>query len=820
MESLFQDVRYGLRMLGKNPGFTAVALITLVLGLGANISVFTLVNALLLRPPSGVQRPESLVDIYAYTARQHEHEYGTFSYPDYLYFREHSIVFSGLASEYPYAQVNLVANGNSRDINGSVVSDNYFSLIGLQPSLGRFFLPEEQSVPDRDAVAVLGFDLWRREFGSDPEIVGKDVRLNGAVFTVVGVGPREFGSLNAGGQAIDVWMPAMMFSVGFRSCNGLQRDCHPVRMIGRLKPGQTISGAEAEMNGLTRQLAVQYPDTDRNLAVAMAPLAGVRVMDRAGTEHTAKLLAGAVIVVLLIVSANLTGLLLARNHARKKEIAVRLAIGASPGRVVRQLLFETLPLSMLGCALGFVVALWARGIFIGYFGLAGEARRAYFEIPFDFTVMVYSFGLAVITTLLFGMAPALQAGNFELIPALKDQGATSSPHHTWMRRTLVVAQVAMALVLAVSAGLLVRSANRIYAGAGFDPSNVLLFRIRPGLVRYSPQKAITFQQHVIEKLESLAGVESASPSVYLPLPGWGGHVAVWLPGSSPVDAQNPFRIHFDEVGPHYFRALRIPLIAGRVFNEADRADTTPVAIVNQTLAKHLWPDQDPSGRRVMIDDRAYQVVGVSQDTQYHAQNERSPSFVYLNYWQDPDWVSDPADARIVVRVKGEPEQMLPAVRRTIQDVDPDVPISEDRPLTEWLRYQFTPVLVARVVVTYSGLLALLLGAIGVYALLAHVVGQRTREIGIRRALGAQNFDVLGLVLRDGMLLALAGIALGLAASVAVGPALAAYLYGVAPADPLTITATVVVISAVALLASYMPARRATKVDPMVALRYE
>ena len=423
MESLFQDVRYGLRMLGKNPGFTAVALITLALGLGANISVFTLVNALLLRPPSGVPRPESLVDIYAYTARQHEHEYGTFSYPDYLYFREHSTVFSGLASEYPYSQVNLVANGNSRDINGSVVSDNYFSLIGLQPSLGRFFLPEEQAVPDRDAVAVLGFDLWRREFGSDPEIVGKDVRLNGAVFTVVGVGPREFGSLNAGGQAIDVWMPAMMFSVGFRSCNGLQRDCHPVRMIGRLKPGQTISGAEAEMNGLTSQLAVQYPDTDRNLAVAMAPLAGVRVMDRAGTEHTAKLLAGAVIVVLLIVSANLTGLLLARNHARKKEIAVRLAIGASPGRVVRQLLFETLPLSMLGVALGFVVALWAQGIFIGYFGLAGEARRAYFEIPFDFTVVEYSFGLAVITTLLFGMAPALQAGNFELIPALKRAGA-------------------------------------------------------------------------------------------------------------------------------------------------------------------------------------------------------------------------------------------------------------------------------------------------------------------------------------------------------------------------------------------------------------
>jgi putative ABC transport system permease protein len=378
----------------------------------------------------------------------------------------------------------------------------------------------------------------------------------------------------------------------------------------------------------------------------------------------------------------------------------------------------------------------------------------------------------------------------------------------------------MALVLAVSAGLLVRSANRIYAGAGFDPSNVLMFRLRPGLVRYSPQKAIAFQRRVIEKLETLPGVESASPSVYLPLPGWGGRVAVSLPGSSPVDAQNPFRIHFDEVGPHYFGALRIPLIEGRVFNGGDRANTAPVAVVNQTLAKHLWPDQDPLGHRMMIDDRAYRVVGVSQDTQYHARNEKSPSFVYLNYWQDPDWVAAPADARIVVRVKGDPEQMLPVIRRAIQDVDPDVPISEDRPLTEWLRYQFTPVLVARNVITYSGVLALLLGAIGVYALLAHVVGQRTREIGIRKALGAQNFDVLGLVLRDGMLLALVGIALGVATSVAVGPVLAAYLYGVGTADPLTITATVIVISAVALLASYMPARRATKVDPMVALRHE
>jgi predicted permease len=818
METLLQDLRYGFRMLRKNPGFTAVALITLALGLGANISVFTLVNALLLRRPAAVQNPESLVDVYA--VRQQQHNYGTFSYPDYLYFREHSAVFSGLASEYPYSHVNLVANGDSKDVNGSVVSDNYFSLLGLTPSLGRIFLPEEQLVPDRDAVAVVGYDLWRREFGSDPEIVGKHVKLNGTVFTVVGVGPRSFGSLNARGELVDVWMPAMMFSVGHRGCNVLQRGCDAVRLIGRLNPSRSMAQAEAELNGLASQLALQYPQTDRGLAVAMAPLAGVRMEDRADTEHISKLLTAAVIVVLLIVSANLTGLLLARNNVRKKEIAVRLAIGASPGRLVCQLLLETFPLSMLGCAAGFVLALWARGIFAGFFSVAGEARRGYFEIPFDSTVMAYSLGLAVITTLLFGLTPALQAGRFELNAALKDQGGTSSHRHTWMRRTLVVMQIAMALVLAVSAGLLVRSANRIYAGAGFDPGNVLLFRLRPALVRYSPQKAIAFQQHVIEKLETLPGVESASPGVYLPLPDWGGRVAVSLPGGSPAAARNAIRMHFDEVGPHYFSALRIPLLSGRAFSDADRADTIPVVIVNQTLARSLWPNQDPLGRSVMIDGRAYQVVGVSHDTQYHTQNQSPPPFVYLNYWQDPDRISYPADSRIVVRVKGDAGQMLPVVRRAIQGVDPDVPISEDRPLTEWLRYQFTPVLVARIVVTYSGLLALLLGAIGVYALLAHLVGQRTREIGIRKALGAQNIDVLGLVLKDGMLLALLGVALGLAATVAVGPVLAAFLYGVGTTDPLTLVATIVVLCAIALLASYIPARRAAQVDPIVALRHE
>jgi len=817
MENPLQDLRHGFRMLRKNPGFTAVALVTLALGLGANISVFTLVNALLLRPPAAVHSPESLVDIYA--VRQHKN-YGTFSYPDYLYFREHSAVFSEVAAEYPYSQVNLVADGNSRDVNGSVVSDNYFSLLGLSPSLGRFFLPEEQSVPDRDAVAVIGYDLWRRDFASDPDIAGKHVKLNGTAFTVVGVGPRDFGSLNARGELVDVWMPAMMFSVGHRGCNVLQQSCEAVRMIGRLNPSRSSAQAEAELNGLASQLAKQYPQTDQGLAVTMAPIAGVRIEDRAEAEHVSKLLAAAVIVVLLIVSANLTGLLLARNHARRKEIAVRLAIGASPSRLIRQLLLETFPLSVIGCAAGFVVALWARGIFASFFSVAGEARRGYFEIPFDSTVMAYSFGLVVITTLLFGLTPALQAGRFELVAALKDQGATSIRRHIWTRRTLVVMQIALALVLAVSAGLLVRSANRIYAGTGFDPSNVLLFRLRPGLIRYSPQKAIAFQRQVIEKLENLPGVESASPGVYLPLPDWGGQVAVSLPGDSAANPQNNFRIHFDEVGAHYFKALRIPLLEGRVFNDADRADTTPVVIVNQTLAARLWPNQDPVGRTVMIDERAWQVVGVSHDTQYHTQSQSPPPFVYLNYWQDPDWVSRPADSRIAVRVQGDPQPMLPVLRRAIQSVDPDVPISEDRALTEWLRDQFTPVLVARFVVTYSGLLALLLGAIGVYALLAHLVGQRTREIGIRKALGAQNVDVLGLVLKDGMLLALVGIALGVAATVAVGPVLAAFLYGVGTTDPLTLAATIVVLSAVALIASYIPARRAGKVDPMVALRYE
>jgi len=374
--------------------------------------------------------------------------------------------------------------------------------------------------------------------------------------------------------------------------------------------------------------------------------------------------------------------------------------------------------------------------------------------------------------------------------------------------------------MTVSGGLLVRSARRIYQGAGFDPSNVLLFRLRPRLVGYGPDKSLAYQRNVIEKLQSLPRVEFASPAIYPPLPEWGGHANVYLPGHEPASAQNTLRIHYNEVGDQYFAALKIPLIAGRTFSDLDRKDTLPVVIVNQTLAAMLWPQADALGRSVMLGGRAYQVVGVSQDAQYHAQNEKTPPFAYLDYWQDPDWAASPADSRTTVRVRGDPEQMLPVIRRAIESVDPDAPISEDRPLTEWIRYEFTPVLVARIVVGYSGVLALLLGAIGVYGLLAHAVGERTREIGIRRALGAQNVDVLGLVIKDGMLLVLVGVAFRLAGTVLVGRVLAAFLYAVGTRDPLTLIANVIVLCTVAALASYIPARRATKVDPMVALRYE
>jgi macrolide transport system ATP-binding/permease protein len=818
METLLQDLRYGLRMLRKNPGFTVVAVITLALGLGANISVFTLISTLLLRPPAAVRDPSSLIDIYA--AHHGSSDYSTFSYPDYSYFREHTTVFSELAADYPYSQVNLVANGNSQDVNGSVVSDNYFSLLGLKPALGRFFLAQEQSVPDRNAVAVIGYDLWRREFGSDPAILGSRVKLNGVVFTVVGVGPPDFSSLNARGSAVDVWIPAMMFTTGYRYCNGLQRDCHPVRLIGRLKSGHTKAEAEAELDGLANQLAAQYPQTDRGLAVAMAPLSGVSIRERADAEHIAKLLAAVVSVIVLIVSANLSGLLLARNNARKKEFAFRRAVGARPARLVRQLLLEFFPLSILGCGAGFLVALWAKGIFTSFFGVGDEGRRSYFSISFDSTVIVYSFALAVITTVVFGLTPALQAGRFELIDELKASSATSSRRQTWLGKALVVLQVAFALTLTVSAGLLVRSANNIYAGAGFDPTHVLLFRLRPRFIGYGPDRAMAYQRNVLEKLQSLPGVEFVSPAIYPPLPDWGGQVSAALPGHEPSSQQSALRIHFNEVGEQYFSALKIPILKGRTFNQLDRNDTTPVVVINQTLASMLWPEADALGRSLVLDGRTYQVVGVSQDTQYHAQNERMPPFVYFNYWQDSNWASTPAESRTTVRVKGDVEQMLPVVRRAIQSVDPEVYISEDRPLTDWLRYQFTPVLVARTVVTYSGVLALLLGAIGVYALLAHAVSQRTREIGIRKALGAQTNDVLRLVVGEGVRLTLIGLLLGLAGTLASGSILGAYLYGVTMTDQFTLYAAVVLLGSVALLASYVPARRAVKVDPMVALRYE
>jgi predicted permease len=817
MGTLLQDLRFGIRMLAKSPGFTAVAVLTLALGIGANTAIFSLVDALFLQTLP-VRDPSRLVDVYQTRKGQ---GYFAISYVDYLYYRDHNRSFSDLAAHYSSSPINLITPGESKEINGSVVSANYFSLLGLRPLLGRFFLPEEDEVPNRNPVAVLSYGLWQRQFGGDPEILGKSVRLNGTFFTVVGVGPRDFRGVVPGGLTTDVWIPAAMFHVGYRYCDAFQRSCTVVKLIGRLKPGRRVADAQAEMDVLARQLATQFPDTNKSVGAVVAPARGVDYEDRAESTHNSALLLAAVAVILLITCANLAGLLLARSTARRKEIAVRLALGAGRGRLVRQLLTESLLLSLLGGAVGLLIAFWARDFILPFYGADSEGRRAYFSMGLDPLVLTATLALSLLTGILFGLVPALQATRPDLVPALKDEGTSAGFRRSRLRDLLVVTQVALSIVLLVGAGLLLRSLRSIYRGPGYDPGHILMLRLRPSLVAYDPAKAWAFQREAIRRLEALPGVVSASPSEYAPLHGWGGDASLWLPGQQPSRPEDAYQTASNEVGPRYFETMWISVLEGREFNERDRQDAPRVAIVNETLALRFWPGGSAVGRALVVDGLEYEVAGVVKNAQYYNVSEQPRPFLYLDYWQQDNTTNTfSEDSRTTVRVAGDPATMLLLIRKEIAAVNPDVPISEDRPLTEWLDYSFQPVRVASTMLICFGALALFLSALGLYGVLAFTVSQRTREIAIRIALGAERSDVARLVVREGALLALAGAALGLIAAFASARFLASLLYGVLPYDPLTFLVGPVVLVGVALLASYLPARRAMRVDPMVALRYE
>ena len=814
MSTLWQDLRYSARMLAKKPGFTLIAVLTLALGIGANLTIFSFVDTFFLRPIPA-REPNQLANV---EGTHNGRPYAYFAYPAYIHYRDHNKSFEALAAHYSTAPLNMVIEGDARVTNGAVVSANYFSMLGIQPHLGRFFLPEEDTAPDRNPVVVISYNLWRRRFGGDQSVLGKGLLLNGNACQIIGVAPPDFPGVLAGFPN-EFWLPTMMLRLGYRGCDSItDADCTPLSFLGRLAPGRTLADAETELNLLAQQLAEVSP-REKGRVISLRPALGVRRDERAGFRYQMQLLMAATSLLLLIACANVASLLLVRGAARRKEIAVRLCIGAGRWRLIRQFLTENLLLAFAGGALGLLVSLWTKELLAVFYTTGYSSLRSSYDLSLSSRGMAYALALTLLTGLLFGLLPALQATRHDLARALKDEGNSQSPRHQRLRSALVIGQVALSLALLVAAGLLIRSEAHVRQGANFDPQHVVALRLRPALLNYSPEQAQAFTREVVRRLETTPGVQSVSMGSGSGL-AWlsTNEVRVRLPELAQQRAEDQLRVEYQEVAPHFCETLKIPLLQGREFNTGDRPGAPRVAVINETLARRLWTEGTALERTLILNDQPYQVVGVSKDARLRTALEGPLPFIYLPYWQNN--FRQQVDARLLVRVAGDPQTMLPQLRRAIVAIDPNVPISEDVPLTQQVNAVYKSVLLTSAVLTWAGALAFFLSMLGLYGVLAFAVSQRTREIGIRMALGAARRDVLRLVIAQGLRLALTGVAIGLLAAYAATRLINSLLYGVSATDPLTFALIVALLLGVALLACWLPARRATKVDPLVALRYE
>jgi putative ABC transport system permease protein len=818
MAAIGQDLRYTFRRMTATPGFTAVAIATLALGLGVNSAVLSLANAIFLKPLplSGASR---LVLVDQTVPSRPPTLAFPVSYPDYLFFRDRARTLTELAAHYATSPLYVGTPGGGFNVSGSVVTANYFSVLRLQPALGRFFTDDEDSVPGRDAVAVLSHDLWRSRFGGDVGILGSTVRINGTAFTVVGIAPDGFNGILRGITPVQVWIPAAMFHVGYRYCDGFARNCRVVGLVGRLADHTSIRDAQSELTMLARQLETTFPDTNKGRGVVVRPARGIRIDEQTRNRPIVGLIAAAAALVLLVASANVAGLLLARGLRRRKEIAIRFALGATRGRVVRLLLIESAILAACGGAAGVILATWSMDLARSYFTGSGEGGPTNFDVSLDLRVVGAAFAVALLTGLATGVAPALRSTRSGALPALKDPGIAGTPR-SWLRDGLIVVQVAVSVLLLAASGLVVRSFLLVHRGPGFDPDRVIVLRLRPSLVGYTAERAWAFQREVIRRVEAIPGVVAASPANIPPLPGWAAaNVPIQLAGDT-IDPAAAFRASTTHVGPRYFETLAVPIVEGREFDDRDRTGGSPVAIVNQAFASHFWPHGHATGGVVMIGEARTEIVGVVRNFQFLSAFQQPEPMAFLSFWQQDTADNWSLDSRTHIRVAGDAEAMLPQIQRIIAAIDADVPVSEVLPLGARLDIAFSDVRAARAFFVTFGALALMLSVVGLYAALAFAVGQRTREIAIRMALGAARLDVGRLVVKRGIIIVLLGVSIGLAASAIAGPLLAHLLYGVRPRDPLTLVAGPAILAVISLLALWLPARRAMRLDPMVALRSE
>ena len=817
---LWQDLRYAMRMLRKNPGFTAIAVLTLALGIGVNTAIFTMFN--LWFRPLPVKDPDRVVSL-AWLERG-QSERNSFPYPDYAYLRERAQVFSGLiASTWDWAMVlgSQNASEETRKVFGQFVSDNFFSALGVNTVLGRVFTPDESSTPGQRPVVILSYDFWQGHFGGDSNILGRTLRLNGQSFVVVGVIERGFGGLTFGPHALDIWLPLTMTTQVFPQNEDwfTTRGSKWVRVSGRLNPRRTLEDARAEMTVLFSQLARAYPEMDPNDRVRVLPGSMFGEIEWASMG----IILTATTMVLLIACVNIVNLLLARAVARRKEIGIRLCLGASRSRLVRQLLTESFLLAGLGGGAGLLLA-WGsvKLLAVAMFSARGATNLGMIasNLNPDVRVLTYTFLLSLLSAIAFGLAPALHASRADLAGAIKDEGASFGRRkaRSRLRNWLVAAHVAVCLVLLIGAGLLLRGVIR--AGTtdpGFETKNVLRVDFELKTSGYSKTRGQQFHQELASRLESLPGVQSASRALISPLSGT-KQTILTLPGEDMSATGRSWRAFYNAVTPNYFETIGIPIVRGRGFTAEEMRDDAAVVVVTESTARNLWPNQEPLGQTLRAEPRApfAQVIGVARDAQNVRLGEMDTFYLYVPLAPRHGW-----EPIVLVRTSGDARAMQSVVRAETKALDPAVWIATGSLEDSISSSEYIGITrMASVLAAVLGLLALLLATLGIYGVVSYGVSRQTHEIGIRMALGAQKTDVLKLVIGQGLTLTFIGMAIGSLIALALMRLMKSLLFGVSAADPLTYIGVAGLLASVALLACYLPARRAMKVDPMVALRRE
>ena len=808
MESIIKDIRYGVRSLLKRPGATVIALLTLALGIGVNTAIFSAVDSVLLRPLP-LKDPDRVVSIWEHTLRLgiHQNEVAPANFFD---LRNQSQVFDGIGAHGPQ-DVNLSGGGEPERLNGELVTANVFSVLGVEPALGRTFLPDEDQL-GRQQVVVLSDAFWHRRFNGDPSILNRNITLNGESFTVVGVMPRGF---FFPARETELWMPWAMEP---EQASG--RGDHYLRLVARLKPGTTLERANAEVDSIAQRLSTEYPRTNEGLGFVVHSLH----QDYVGNLRLPILvLFAAVGLVLLIACANVANLLLAQATTRRREIAIRLALGARRWNIVRQLLVESLLLACAGGLLGVLGAVWGVQ---GLSKLLPENLSKLQDISIDARVFLFTLGVSVLTAIVFGGVPALLAARAkpgETLSHARDPAGGSSGRH--VRRVLVVSEVALAVVLLVGAGLLIRSFRLLrQVDTGFTTENVLTMKMVLPMPKYlKPEARRAFYDEVLRRVEDLPGIESAGVITFLPLSFNGMNFSFSVEGQpAPTDMKLPFAL-YRVVSPDYFRAMGIPLQRGRFFDAHDSADSQPVTIISRRLAAQYWPSEDPVGKRIKIGpldspNAWLTVAGVVGDVHQGELYGDPRMDLYVPYAQERRVFIAPRD--LVLRTKGDATSVAATVRQAVWAVDKDQPVSNVRTMDQVFAAAISRERFQALLLGMFAALALVLACVGLYGVISYSVAQRTHEIGVRMALGAQTRDVLRLVIRQGMLLTLAGLVVGIAIGLVATRVLSDLLYGVTTTDPLTFIGVPAFLLLVAFFACYIPARRATRIDPLVALRYE